>query len=84
MIARPGMILPWVTRVIPPLVEGSVLVDGSVTAVMFPVHRGTILQVILLVTVALELKSVFPTGSGRIVPCTAGRGMILLVNTSAR
>lgn len=82
-IARQGMIRPWVTSVILPPAEESVLEDGSVATAMSSVHQETIRQVITLATVALELKSVFPTGLEKTVLYSAILGMILWIDKSA-
>ena len=62
VIASQEMTRSWATRVILRPVEESVLEDGSVTIVMFSAYQGTILQVITLAIVALELRSVCPSG----------------------
>ena len=48
------------------------------------VYQGTIQRVITLATVALELRSVCPTGLVETVLCTATRGMIRWVDKSVR
>lgn len=82
VIARQGMIRPWVASVILPPAEESVLEDGSVATAMSNVYHETIQQVIILATVARGLKSVFPTGLGKIVLCSASLVMILWVDKS--
>lgn len=76
VIARPGMSRPWVTSVILPPVEESVLAGGSVVTVMFIVYQGMIQQGIILATVVLELRNVCLTGLGKTALSTAGQGMI--------
>lgn len=82
VIARQGMIRPWVTSVILLPVEESVLEDGSVATATPNVYQETIQQVIILATVALELRSVFPTGLEKTVLCSASLVTILLVYKS--
>lgn len=82
-IARQGMIRQWVTSVILPPAEKSVLEDGSVSTATSTVYQETIQQVITLATEELELKSVSPNGLGRTVLYSASLAMLLWVDKSA-